>query len=83
MNPVNQLSFDLSEEHLAVQGAARDFARHQLFPGVIERDNEQKFDPELRRRLELDDASELQVVGEQLREIALLRIGAQFEGARV
>jgi 2-oxo-4-hydroxy-4-carboxy-5-ureidoimidazoline decarboxylase len=35
---------------------------------------------ELRRRLELDDDAELTVVGEQLREIALIRIRAQFEG---
>ncbi|QTE28234.1 2-oxo-4-hydroxy-4-carboxy-5-ureidoimidazoline decarboxylase [Pengzhenrongella sicca] len=33
---------------------------------------------ELRRRLTLDDAAELAIVGEQLREIALLRLGAQL-----
>lgn len=33
------------------------------------------------RRLELDDATDLLVVGEQLRDIALLRIQKQFEGA--
>jgi 2-oxo-4-hydroxy-4-carboxy-5-ureidoimidazoline decarboxylase len=33
---------------------------------------------ELQRRLELDDETELEVVGEQLREIALLRIEESF-----
>jgi 2-oxo-4-hydroxy-4-carboxy-5-ureidoimidazoline decarboxylase len=33
---------------------------------------------ELRRRLELDDATDLQVVGEQLRDIALLRLEKLF-----
>lgn len=36
---------------------------------------------ELRRRLELDDAAELAIVGEQLREIALLRLRQTFEEA--
>lgn len=35
---------------------------------------------ELRRRLELDDAVELAIVGEQLREIALLRLQNTFGG---
>ncbi len=33
------MRFDLSEEHLAVQEAARDFAQKELKPGVIERDS--------------------------------------------
>ncbi len=33
---------------------------------------------ELQRRLELDDETELEIVGEQLREIALLRLAATF-----
>jgi 2-oxo-4-hydroxy-4-carboxy-5-ureidoimidazoline decarboxylase len=33
---------------------------------------------ELQRRIQLDDATELQIVGEQLREIALLRLAATF-----
>lgn len=33
----------LSEEHEAVRMAARDFAKEVLLPGVIERDEEQKF----------------------------------------
>ncbi len=45
------LNFNLTEEHLAVQEAARDFAQSELLPGVIERDNEQKFPIELIRRM--------------------------------
>jgi len=45
------MDFNLSEEHEAVQFAARDFARTELLPGVIERDNEQKFDPALTRKM--------------------------------
>lgn len=37
------MEFELSEEHLAVKAAARDFAQNVLKPGVIERDNAQKF----------------------------------------
>lgn len=37
------MNFELTEEQLAVQAAARDFAQTELLPGVIERDNEQKF----------------------------------------
>jgi alkylation response protein AidB-like acyl-CoA dehydrogenase len=40
------MNFELTEEHLAVQQAARDFAQTELLPGVIERDNEQKFPAE-------------------------------------
>jgi hypothetical protein len=32
------MNFQLTEEHLAVQKAARDFAQMELLPGVIERD---------------------------------------------
>ncbi|WP_077922397.1 acyl-CoA dehydrogenase [Spirosoma sp. 209] len=45
------LNFNLTEEHLAVQEAARDFAQSELLPGVIERDNEQRFPAELIRRM--------------------------------
>jgi alkylation response protein AidB-like acyl-CoA dehydrogenase len=45
------MDFNLSEEHEAVQQAARDFAQNDLLPGVIERDNAQKFDPTLLQRL--------------------------------
>ncbi|WPP48209.1 acyl-CoA dehydrogenase [Catalinimonas niigatensis] len=37
------MNFQLTEEHLAVQEAARDFARTELLPGVIERDEKQEF----------------------------------------
>jgi alkylation response protein AidB-like acyl-CoA dehydrogenase len=40
------MNFQLSEEQLAVQQAARDFARTELLPGVIERDTHQKFPAE-------------------------------------
>lgn len=35
--------FKLTEEHEAVRQAARDFARQQCLPGVIERDDKQQF----------------------------------------
>ncbi len=38
--------FELTEEHLAVKEAARDFAQNVLKPGVIERDNAQRFPAE-------------------------------------
>lgn len=37
------MNFQLTEEHIAVQQAARDFAQNELLPGVIDRDTEQKF----------------------------------------
>lgn len=37
------MHFELSEEHLMIQKAARDFARTECLPGVIERDEHQKF----------------------------------------
>ena len=37
------LNFNLSEEHIAVQEAARDFAQNELLPGIVERDNEARF----------------------------------------
>lgn len=37
------MDFSLSEEHLMIRDAARDFARTELLPGVIERDTHQKF----------------------------------------
>ena len=40
------MNFVLTEEHLAVKEAARDFAQNVLKPGVIERDNLQKFPTE-------------------------------------
>lgn len=35
------MNFELSEEHLLIQQAARDFAKTELLPGVIERDETQ------------------------------------------
>lgn len=40
------MNFNLTEEHLAVQEAARNFAQSELLPGVIERDTEAKFPKE-------------------------------------
>ncbi len=40
------MNFELSEEHLMIQQAARDFAQTELLPGVIERDELQKFPAE-------------------------------------
>lgn len=40
------MNFQLSEEHVAVREAARDFAQNELQPGVIERDEHQKFPAE-------------------------------------
>lgn len=37
------MKFDLTEEHLMIRDAARDFAKNELLPGVIERDENQKF----------------------------------------
>ena len=43
--------FELSEEHLMIQQAARDFANTELKPGVIERDELQKFPYEQIKKL--------------------------------
>lgn len=40
------MDFNLSEEHLMIRDAARDFAKAELLPGVIERDNKQEFPAE-------------------------------------
>jgi hypothetical protein len=40
------MNFTLSEEHLMIREAARDFAKLELLPGVIERDNKQEFPTE-------------------------------------
>lgn len=37
------MQFQLSEEHLMIRQAARDFAQQECLPGVIERDEQQKF----------------------------------------
>src|SRR6478752_2473085 len=45
------MNFQLTEEHLNVQQAARDFAQTELLPGVIERDEHQKFPAEQIKKL--------------------------------
>ncbi len=37
------MDFSLTEEHEMIREAARDFAKNELLPGVIERDNKQEF----------------------------------------
>lgn len=43
--------FELSEEHKMIRDAARDFAQNELKPGVIERDEHQKFPTEQVKRM--------------------------------
>lgn len=45
------MDFTLSEEQLMIQEAARDFAQNELLPGVIERDEAQKFPSEQVKRM--------------------------------
>jgi alkylation response protein AidB-like acyl-CoA dehydrogenase len=45
------MNFQLTEEHLNVQQAARDFAQTELLPGVLERDEHQKFPTEQIKKL--------------------------------
>ncbi|AIY12044.1 MULTISPECIES: acyl-CoA dehydrogenase family protein [Cellulophaga] len=45
------MDFTLSEEQLMIQQAARDFAQTELLPGVIERDDAQKFPEEQIKKL--------------------------------
>lgn len=45
------MEFELTEEHIAVRDAARDFAQNVLKPGVIARDNEQRFPADEIRQL--------------------------------
>lgn len=40
------MDFNLTEEHLMIQQAAKDFAQNELLPGVIERDEQSKFPTE-------------------------------------
>ena len=48
---LNGLNFQFTEEHLAVQQAARDFAQTELLSGVIERDEKEFFPEELVRKM--------------------------------
>tara|TARA_R110002049_G_scaffold42066_4_gene125765 strand:+ start:228 stop:1370 length:1143 start_codon:yes stop_codon:yes gene_type:complete len=45
------MDFNLTEEHIMVRDAARDFAQTELLPGVIERDNAQTFPESLVRKM--------------------------------
>ena len=45
------MQFQFTEEHLMIQQAARDFAQTELKPGVIERDEHQKFPAEQIKKL--------------------------------
>lgn len=45
------MNFQFTEEHFSVQQAARDFAKNELLPGVIERDTHQKFPTEQIRKM--------------------------------
>lgn len=45
------MNFNLSEEHLMIRDAARDFAQNELLPGVIERDTNQTFPHEQIKQL--------------------------------
>src|ERR1035437_9992012 len=45
------MNIELNEEHLMIQKAARDFAVTELLPGVIERDEKQKFPAEQIKKL--------------------------------
>lgn len=45
------MDFNLTEEHLMIRDAARDFAQTELLPGVIERDEKQEFPQDLVRKM--------------------------------
>ena len=45
------MDFSLTEEHIMIRDAARDFAQNELLPEVIERDNAQTFPNELVRKM--------------------------------
>ncbi|WBM74106.1 acyl-CoA dehydrogenase family protein [Saprospira grandis] len=45
------MNFELSEQHLAVREAARDFARQECLPGVIERDSNMTHPTEILKKM--------------------------------
>ena len=45
------MNFNLTEEHIMIRDAARDFAKTELLPGVIERDENQTFPNEQIKKL--------------------------------
>ena len=46
------MDFNLTEEQKMIQQAARDFAQNECLPGVIERDEQQKFPKEQIEKLQ-------------------------------
>jgi len=45
------MDFSLTEEHLMIRDAARDFAQTELLPGVIERDEKQQFPDDIVKKM--------------------------------
>jgi 2-oxo-4-hydroxy-4-carboxy-5-ureidoimidazoline decarboxylase len=77
-----QASHDADDPHLAARMAEGNAAYEQRFGRIfliraVGR-SRAEIVAELDRRLALDDADELAIVGEQLREIAVLRLTAMF-----
>ena len=62
------MDFSLSEEHLMIQQAARDFAQNELLPGVVERDDAQEFPAKQVKKL-----GELGFLG--------MMVGAKYNGS--
>ena len=50
-NTYCRMNFSLTEEHLMIRDAARDFAHTELLPGVIERDEKQSFPDDLVKKM--------------------------------
>jgi alkylation response protein AidB-like acyl-CoA dehydrogenase len=48
---LSNMNFTFTEEQIAVRDAAREFAQKELLPGVIERDEEQRFPAEQIKKL--------------------------------
>jgi alkylation response protein AidB-like acyl-CoA dehydrogenase len=45
------MDFSLTEEHIMIRDAARDFAQNELLPGVIERDEKQYFPDDIVKKM--------------------------------
>ena len=76
------MNFQLTEEQLAVQSAARDFAQTELLPGVIERDTHQKFPAEQIRKMG-DERCPGQLVWLTFHVRDRLRIGVSTGGTAI
>lgn len=48
---IQEMNFELTDEHRMIRDAARDFAKTELLPGVIERDETQTFPTEQIKKL--------------------------------